>query len=200
EMKLTIFWPAVSIAGRSSATTAAAAAARPTASTTQLTRLSPRSSRRTRSAHSKSRNQSASSILNPLSLKLRLHGVGEEAEKAVGDQQHEHRQQGREGRVHRQVGTVRGALEVAVLLGARLTRLLAQELQVGALLRRQQLSEAGEGRLARLARDPYERLPFAEAALPARQRERPLQLPTQRTGGVARGQLERLAQRLAGAQ
>src|SRR6266545_245509 len=93
-----------------------------------------------------------------------------------------------------------GALEVAVLLGARLTRLLAQELQVGALLRRQQLGEAGEGRLARLARDPYERLPLAEPALPARQRERALQLHTERTGGVARGQLERLPQRLARTQ
>src|SRR6266511_6131954 len=198
-MKLTIFCAAVSIAGRSSATTAAAAAARPTARTTQLTRLSPRSSRRTRSAHSRSRNQSASSIVTLLSL-LALHGLGEEAEKAVGDEQHEHRQQGRERRVHRQVGTVGGALEVAVLLGARFTRLLTQELEVGALLRRQQLGEASEGRLARIARDPYERLPLAEPALPARQRERPLQLRAERTGGVARGQLERLAQRLARAQ
>src|SRR5438552_14198078 len=113
-MKLTIFWAAVSIAGRSSATTAAAAAARPTASTTQLTRLSPRSSRRTRSAQSRSRNQSASIIVNPLPFLLRLHGVGEEAKEPVGDQQHEHRQQRRQRRVHRQVGTIGGALQVTV--------------------------------------------------------------------------------------
>jgi len=47
--------------------TLAAAAARPTASTTQLTRLSPRSSRRMRSAQPRSRNQSAS-IIDPSSF------------------------------------------------------------------------------------------------------------------------------------
>src|ERR671923_896905 len=174
-MKLTIFCPAVSIAGGSSATTAAAAAARPTASTTQLARLAPRSSRRTRSAQPRSRNQNLSSIVTP-PFSMRLHGVGEEAEKAVGDQQHEHRQQGRQRRVHGQVGAVGGALQVAVLLRARLPCLLAQELQVRALLRRQQLGEAREGRLARLARDPDERFALAEPTLPARQRERSLQL------------------------
>src|SRR5438128_569828 len=135
-MKLTIRCAAYSSAGRSSATTAAAAAARPTASTTQLTRPSPRSSRRIRSAHSRSRNQSASSMLSPF---LELHGLGEEAEKAVGEQQHQHREQRRQRRVHREVGAVGGALEVPVLLGARLARLLAQKIQVRALLRRKQV-------------------------------------------------------------
>src|SRR6266581_3310465 len=105
-MKLTIFCGAVSIAGRSNATTAAAAAARPTASTTQLTRLSPRSSRRMRSAQPKSRNQSAS-IIDPSSF---LDGVGKEPEKAVGEKQHQHREQWRERCVHRQVCAVGSAL------------------------------------------------------------------------------------------
>src|SRR2546426_7095821 len=98
-MKLTIFWPASVIAGRSRATTAAAAAARPTASTTQLTRLSPRSSRRARSAQLRSRNQSASNM--EVTSFRRLHGVGEEAEEAVGEQQDEHGQKRRQRRVHR---------------------------------------------------------------------------------------------------
>src|SRR6266540_1233462 len=147
-MRLTIFWPPSWIAGLSSATTAAAAAARPTASTTQLTRLSPRSSRRIRSAASRSRKKSASSIgVHPLHL---LDGLGEEAKEAVGEQQHEHGQQRGDRRVHGEVGAVGGALEVAVLLGARLRRLLAQELEVGTLLGREQLAKALEGGLARL--------------------------------------------------
>ena len=74
--------------------------------------------------------------------------------------------------MHRQVGAVGGALEVAVLLGARLRRLLAQEVEVGALLGRQQLAEALEGGLARLTGDPDERLPLAERALRASERDR----------------------------
>jgi hypothetical protein len=69
--------------------------------------------------------------------------------------------------VHGQVGAVGGALEVAVLLGARLRRLLAEEVEVGALLGREQLTEAGESRLGRLAGDADERLPLAKRAFPA---------------------------------
>src|SRR6266498_1646709 len=162
-MKLTIFCPAVSIAGRSSATTAAAAAARPTASTTQLTRLSPRSSRRIRSAASRSLKKSASNMqVTPFSW---LDGLGEEAKEAVGEQEHEHRQQRRDRRVHGEVGAVGGALEVAVLFGARFARLLAEEVEVGALFGGEQLREAGKGRLPRLPGDANERLPLAERAL-----------------------------------
>src|SRR5581483_257533 len=164
EMKLTIRCPASVIAGRRRPTTAAAAAARPTASTTQLTRLSPRSSRRARSAQPRSRNQSASSIMYPLSS-LDSYGLGEEAKEAVGEQQHEHGKQRRQRRVHRQIGAVGRPLQVARLLCAQFLRLLPQELQVRALLGGEQLAEANQARLARLARDPHERLPLAEPAL-----------------------------------
>src|SRR6266496_1839425 len=97
-MKLTIFWPASTIAGRSSATTAAAAAARPTASTTQLTRLSPRSSFASRSSPARRRFRSASIIVDPPFGWS--DGVGEETQEAVGEQEHEHRQQWYERRVH----------------------------------------------------------------------------------------------------
>src|SRR5215831_5177677 len=117
-MKLTIFWPASVIAGRSRPTTAAAAAASPTASTTQFTRLSPRSSRRARSAQSRSRNQSASSMDEPPFCASDR--VGEEAEKAVCEQQHENGEKRRERRVHRQVRAIRSALEVPSLLAAHL--------------------------------------------------------------------------------
>src|SRR6266536_760518 len=109
-MKSTMFWPPVWIAGLSSATSAAAAAARPTASTTQLTRVSPRSSRRIRSAASRSRKKRASSmVVTPF---IALDGLGEEAKEAVGEQEHEHGQKRRHGRVHRQVGAVGCALEI----------------------------------------------------------------------------------------
>src|SRR6266540_4357610 len=197
-MKSTIFWPPVWIAGRSSATTAAAAAARPTASTTQLTRLSPRSSRRIRSAASRSLKKSASNMqVTPFSW---LDGLGKEAKEAVREQEHKHRQERRDRRVHGEVGAVGGPLEVAVLLGARLPRLLAQEVEVGALLGGEQLREAAEGGLARLAGDSDERLPLAEPALAARERERPRQLLAERARAVAGGELERLPQRLAGAE
>src|SRR5581483_11526969 len=197
-MKSTILCPPVWIAGRSSATTAAAAAARPTASTTQLTRLSPRSSRRMRSAASRSLKKSASNMqVTSLSW---LDGLGEEAKEAVGEQEHEHRQERRDRRVHGEVGAVGGTLEVAVLLGARLARLLAEEVEVGALLGRKQLGEPGEGRLAGLAGDADERLSLAERALAACERERAGELLAERTGTVARGELERLPQRLSGAE
>src|SRR5581483_2173842 len=134
EMKLTIRCPASVIAGRRRPTTAAAAAASPTASTTQFTRLSPRSSRRTRSAQSRSRNQSASSMDEPPFCVS--DGVGEAAEEAVREQQHEYGEKRRERRVHRQVGAIRGTLEVPTLLAAHLFRLLSQEVEVWALLRR----------------------------------------------------------------
>src|SRR6058998_3866047 len=103
---LTILCPPSRIAGPRSVTTAAAAAARPTASTTQLTRLSPRSSRRIRSAASRSRNQSASSIRLPPFHGL--DGLGEEAKEAVGKKQHEHGEQWSDRRMHGQVGAVGG--------------------------------------------------------------------------------------------
>src|SRR6266511_4691423 len=197
-MKSTIFCPPVWIAGRSRATTAAAAAARPTASTTQLTRLSPRSSRRMRSAASRSLKKSASNMqVTPFSW---LDGLGEEAEEAVGEQQHEHREQRRDRRVHGEVGAVGGALEVAVLFGARLACLLAEEVEVRTLFGGEQLGEAGEGRLPRLAADANECLPLAERALATGERERPRQLLAERAGAVAGGELERLPQRLAGAE
>src|SRR6266536_517343 len=197
-MKSTILWPPVWIAGRSSATIAAAAAARPTASTTQLTRLSPRCSRWMRSAASRSLKKSASNMqVTPFSW---LDGLGEKAKEAVGEQQHEHREQRRDRRVHGQVGAVGGTLQVAVLLGARLARLLAQEVEVRTLLGGEQLGEAGEGRLARLAADADEGLALAEPVLATGERERPRQLLAERAGAVAGGELERLPQRLTGAE
>src|SRR6266536_1695919 len=197
-MKSTIFCPPVWIAGRSRATTAAAAAARPTASTTQLTRLSPRSSRRMRSAASRSLKKSASNMqVTPFSW---LDGLGEEAEEAVGEQQHEHREQRRDRRVHGEVGAVGGALEVAVLFGARLACLLAEEVEVRTLFGGEQLGEASEGRLARLAADADECLALAERALATGERERPRELLAERAGAVAGGELERLPQRLTSAE
>ena len=102
--------------------------------------------------------------------------------------------------MHGEVGAVGGALEVAVLLRARLRGLLAEEVEVGALLGREQFGEAREGRLARLARDADERLTLVERALPAGERERARQLLAERPRAVARGELERLPQRLAGAE
>src|SRR5919109_802008 len=195
-MKLTIFCPAVSIAGRSNATTAAAAAARPTASTTQLTRLSPRSSRRIRSAASRSLKKSASNMqVTPFSW---LDGLGEESKEAIGEQEHEHRQERCDRRVHGEVGAVGGALEVAVLFRARLRRLLAEEVEVGTLLCREQLAEALEGRLTRVPGDPDECRPLPDRALPAGERERARELLAERARAVARRELERLPQRLAG--
>ena len=49
--------------------------------------------------------------------------------------------------MHRQVGAVGCAFEVARLLGSCFARLLSQEVEVGALLDREQLAEAGEGSL-----------------------------------------------------
>src|ERR1051326_8293602 len=99
-MKLTIFWPASVIAGRSRATTAAAAAARPTASTTQLTRLSPRSSRRRRSTAFRSRRWSLIVSMFWSFLAGCSGGVGEEAEEAVREDEHEHGEQRCERCVH----------------------------------------------------------------------------------------------------
>src|SRR5215210_3445066 len=186
-MKSTIVWPASWIAGLSSATSAAAAAARPTASTTQLTRLSPRSSRRMRSAASRSRKKSASSMV--VTSFIWLDGLGEKAKEAVSEQKHEDGKQWGDWRVHGEVGAVGGALEVAVLLGARLARLLAEEVEVGALLGRKQLGEPGERRLAGLAGDADERLALAERALSACERERAGELLAERTGTVACGEL-----------
>ena len=66
--------------------------------------------------------------------------------------------------MHGQVGAVGGTFEVAVLLGTRLRRLLAQELEIRALLGGESLAEAFEGRLAGLlatqtsaSRSPSER-------------------------------------------
>src|SRR6266536_5776408 len=197
-MKSTILWPPVWIAGRSSATIAAAAAARPTASTTQLTRLSPRCSRWMRSAASRSLKKSASNMqVTPFSW---LDGLGEKAKEAVGEQQHEHREQRHDRRVHGQVGAVGGALEVAVLFGARLACLLAEEVEVRTLFGGEQLGEASEGRLARLAADADECLALAERALATGERERPRELLAERAGAVAGGELERLPQRLTSAE
>ena len=91
-----------------------------------------------------------------------LDGLGEEAKEAVGEQEYEHGQQRCDRRVHGEVGAVGGALEVAVLLGSRLRRLLAKELEVGALLGGEQLAEAREARLAHLTGNPDERLALAE--------------------------------------
>ena len=60
-----------------------------------------------------------------------LDGLGEKAKEAVSEQKHEHGKQWGDWRVHGEVGAVGGALEVAVLLGTRLCRLLAEEVEVG---------------------------------------------------------------------
>src|SRR6266536_4709473 len=119
----TIDWAALVIAGRSSAITAAAAAARPTASTTQLTIPSPRSSR---SSRERSRFQIASSSISfpPFS---ELGGLGKEVQEPVREQQNEHSQKRRDRGMHRQVGALGSALEVAALLGAGFSGLLAEE-------------------------------------------------------------------------
>src|SRR5207253_4170804 len=92
------------------------------------------------------------------------------------------------------------ALEVARLLGPRLACLLAEEVEVGALLDREQLGEARKGWFARLAGYPNERLTFGEAALAAGERQRSLEFGAERATAVATGQRERLPQRLAGAE
>jgi hypothetical protein len=76
----------------------------------------------------------------------------EEVQEAVGDEQHEHGKQRHERRVHREVCAVVGAFEVPCLLSTGGCRLLAQELDVRALLRGEQLRETLEVRLAGLAR------------------------------------------------
>ncbi len=88
-------------------------------------------------------------------------------QESVREQQHEHGQERRDGGVHGQVGALRRPLEVSPLLGPRLPCLLAEEVEVGALLRRQQLGEAREARLARLARNLYQRLAFREILVAA---------------------------------
>jgi hypothetical protein len=89
--------------------------------------------------------------------------------------------------MHRQIGAVCGALEIAVLLGARLARLLTQEVEVGTLLCGEQLREASEGRLARLPCEPDERSAIVDRALPAGERERAGQLLAERSWAVAGG-------------
>src|SRR5581483_2973411 len=107
----------------------------------------------------------------------------------------EHGEKRRERCVHRQVGAICRALQVASLLAAHLLRLLAQEVEVRTLLGGKQLAEAHEGRLAGLASDLDERLTLAHA-LPPRERQGALQLRPQRTVRVLRRQLERAPERL----
>src|SRR2546423_1572885 len=120
---LAIDWAVLLIAGRSTAITPAAAAARPTASTTQLMIPSPRSSR---SSRVRSRFQIVSSSISfpPFSV---LGGLGKEVQESVREQQNEHGEERRDRGVHRQVGALGRALEIAALLGACLSCLLAEE-------------------------------------------------------------------------
>src|SRR5712691_931353 len=164
---LTIDWAAVLIAGRSTAITPAAAAARPTASTTQLMIPSPRSSR---SSRVRSRFQIVSSSISfpPFSA---LGGLGEEVQEPVREQQNKHGEERRDRCVHRQVGALGRPLEVTALLGARLSGLLAEEVEVGAFLCRKQLGEAAEARLAALACDLDERLTLGQVLVAAGERK-----------------------------
>ena len=93
-----------------------------------------------------------------------------------------------------------GTFEVTRLLRARLARLLTQEVEIRALLRRQQLREANEGRLPDLTGNTDERLALVETALTARKCQRALQFLSERPGRVAPGELQRLPQRLAGTE
>ena len=97
--------------------------------------------------------------------------MGEEAKEAVGKKQHEHGEQWSDRRMHSQVGAVGGTFEIAVLLGARLRSLLAQEVEVRALLRGEQLGEANESRLSCVPCDADKCLPFAKRALAACKRQ-----------------------------
>ena len=114
-------------------------------------------------------------------------------EEPVGEQQHEHGEQWRDRGVHREVGAFAGAFEVAGLFGAGLAGLLAEEVEVGALLRGEQLGEAGEGRLAGLACDLDERVAFGEALVAAGERERAFEFGRERPVAVAGSELERPA-------
>src|SRR5439155_3577266 len=151
--RLAICLPADSIAGRMTAITAAAAIAIPSVTISQFT-TSPRSSTPTARRRLFTVLHNVASIwVPPFSG---LHGLGEEVQEAVGHDQHQRREQRRERTVHRQVGTVSRLFEQPVLFRARLRRVCAQEVEIGALLRCQQLGEAGEVRFARLACDLYE--------------------------------------------
>ena len=145
-MKSTIVWPASWIAGLSSATTAAGGGGEADGEHDPVDKgvaaLLAANALGCLKEPEEERVEHGGHLLHALD------GLGEKAKEAVGEQEHEHGKQWGDRRMHGEVGAVGGALEVAVLLGTRLGRLLAKEVQVGALLRRQEFSESGEGRLA----------------------------------------------------
>jgi hypothetical protein len=123
--------------------------------------------------------------------------VGEEAEEAVGEQEHKHREQRGDRGVHREVGAFGGTVEITRLLGACPARLLAQEVEVGALFGRQQLGEAGKAWFTGLTSDPDERSSLREALLASGERECALEFGREWPLAVVCGEFECSSERLS---